>query len=297
MPYLKLYVRDWLADFHLRGVSIAARGLWADMLCLAWQSDRRGYLEENGQPMTPAQLARRIGARLAEVKPLLTELEGKGVFSRTESGAIYSRRVVEDEKKREQAQHWGKRGGNPALKASLNPTLKQETGMAALNLEPRTQNPDKDTHTAKKPIPPTLEDVKAEAARIGQSPKQAQRFFAYHQARNWQRTDGKPVVKWRESLETWTARGSERSGEHRSNSDGKPRSTVRQPSTWEIKTQLEAVEAELKRAGNRQPSQYASREQHAEWERTPAGQKWAQLRQRRDDLRARLAGLPTPPAR
>jgi hypothetical protein len=135
-----------------------------------------------------------------------------------------------------------------------------------------------------------LKDVKAEAVRIGQTPKQAERFFAYHQARDWQSKDGSPLVKWRECLATWTPRGSERSG-------GQPRSTGRQPSTWELKTQLDIVEAELKRIGNAGPSEYASAEQKAAWKRTPAGQKWAELRQRRNDLRTRLAGCPTLPAR
>ncbi len=109
MPFCKFFPRDWLSDFQLRGCSLAARGLWADMLCLMAMSDRRGYLEENRKPMLPAQLARRIGAKLAEVKRLLAMLEQAGVFSRDDKGVIYSRRMVDDERRTVEARRWGNR--------------------------------------------------------------------------------------------------------------------------------------------------------------------------------------------
>ncbi len=97
MPFLKFYPRDWLADEKLRLCSLAARGLWFEMLCMMHQGARRGYLESGpGKPVTTRQLA--VGIRIAEAEAaeLVEELDAAGVFSRDANGVIYSRRMVAD---------------------------------------------------------------------------------------------------------------------------------------------------------------------------------------------------------
>lgn len=115
LPYITFYPRDWLADSALRVCGYAARGLWADMLCIMAQADRRGFLEVQGQPMTPDLLARLTSGDPAEVKALLAELETAGVFSRDDGGAIYSRRMVKDTETIRRNTANGQRGGNPSL--------------------------------------------------------------------------------------------------------------------------------------------------------------------------------------
>ncbi|QQR81232.1 MAG: hypothetical protein IPJ69_03595 [Deltaproteobacteria bacterium] len=115
LPSFQFYPGDWLKDPSLRSVSYAARGLWTDMLCLMHESDRRGYLQLNGKPVSLEQLARMTGGSTDEVSHLLQELKDSGVFSCTEHGMIYSRRFVRDEKKRQLCAEAGKRGGNPML--------------------------------------------------------------------------------------------------------------------------------------------------------------------------------------
>ena len=115
LPSFQFYPGDWLKDPSLRSVSYAARGLWTDMLCLMHESDRRGYLQLNGKPVSLEQLARMTGGSTEEVSHLLQELKDSGVFSCTEHGMIYSRRFVRDEKKRQLCTEAGKRGGNPML--------------------------------------------------------------------------------------------------------------------------------------------------------------------------------------
>jgi len=88
------------------------------MLCLMFESDRKGYLTVNGNPPSLEQLARMTGGTTEEVSRALSELEASGVFSRTEHGMIYSRRMVRDEHKRELCREAGKKGGNPTLKGS-----------------------------------------------------------------------------------------------------------------------------------------------------------------------------------
>jgi hypothetical protein len=117
LPSFQFYPGDWMKDPLLRCVSAAGRGLWIDLLCLMFESAHRGFLElPNGEPMTAIHLGRMTGVEHGEVQSLLQELETAGVFSRTERGTIYSRRMLRDESKRVKCTEAGKRGGNPTLK-------------------------------------------------------------------------------------------------------------------------------------------------------------------------------------
>lgn len=101
LPAMMFYVGDWLKDPGLRAVSFAARGLWADMLCLMFDSPTRGVLRHpTGKAVSPEQIARMTGGSRDEVQGLLSELEECGVYSTTEDGAIFSRRMVRDEQAR-----------------------------------------------------------------------------------------------------------------------------------------------------------------------------------------------------
>lgn len=111
----KFYWSDWLSDACLRRSSVAARGLWIDMLCIAAQSDPIGYLKVNNVPLTVNDIARMCGASEPETGTLIDELERNGVLSRDRTGTIYSRRMVRDEKKARTAKKNGKLGGNPTL--------------------------------------------------------------------------------------------------------------------------------------------------------------------------------------
>jgi hypothetical protein len=116
-PAFMFYPADWRKDPALRVCSVAARGLWMDMLCLMHESEPYGYLVVNGEPVSDAELARLVGEPLAVVRKLLKELEARNVFSRTEKGVIYSRRFVRDEATRSARAAGGKLGGNPTLLA------------------------------------------------------------------------------------------------------------------------------------------------------------------------------------
>jgi hypothetical protein len=131
-PWMKFYPRDWRADEKLRVCSLASRGLWIEMLALMHGSERYGHLLINGKAPTDAQLAVLAGAPAAEIAALLGELESAGVFSRSATGAIYSRRMTDDERKARTARKNGKHGGNPRLcketgnRASDNPSDNQQ---------------------------------------------------------------------------------------------------------------------------------------------------------------------------
>lgn len=100
-PAIMFYTRDWLTDLALKPCSLAARGLWIEMICHMHQSPRYGYLQHrNGSPITTDQLARMTGCSVDEVADLLQELDSTGVYSRTDDGVIFCRRMVRDETER-----------------------------------------------------------------------------------------------------------------------------------------------------------------------------------------------------
>lgn len=100
-PSLQFYPGDWLKDPAVRFVSLAARGLWIDMLSIMFECDPKGRLSLCGKLMPVEHLARMVGGSTDEVSRLLTELAASGVYSVTEDGIIYSRRMVRDEAERE----------------------------------------------------------------------------------------------------------------------------------------------------------------------------------------------------
>lgn len=113
-PWMKFYPADWRADPQLRMCSLAARGLWVEMLCLMHEAEPYGHLTVNGRPVTDMQLAVLCGLPPVELGALLTELEEAGVFSRSRNGVIYSRRMTRDEKKRKDGEKSAKSGTLPS---------------------------------------------------------------------------------------------------------------------------------------------------------------------------------------
>lgn len=95
--------------------SLAARGLWIEMLGLMHESEPYGHLLVCGKAPTDIQLAVLVGAPLERLSDYLGELESTGVFSRTQKGVIYSRRLTREAKRSQTARKNGKTGGNPTL--------------------------------------------------------------------------------------------------------------------------------------------------------------------------------------
>lgn len=114
-PSFQFYPADWRKDPALSACSLAARGLWIELMCIAHESDRYGFLTINGKAMTVAQISRMVGESPNLVSKLIAELDSAGVFSRDEEGSIFSRRMVADEHIRSVRSEAGRLGGNPNL--------------------------------------------------------------------------------------------------------------------------------------------------------------------------------------
>lgn len=122
-PASQFYWGDWLRDTALRSCSLAARGLWIDMLALMHEGTPYGHLRVGDTLITTDRLARMVGEAPGRVRALLAELEAAGVFSRDEGRAIYSRRMVKDERIRNARAIGG-------AKSLANPNVPQPRGRA-----------------------------------------------------------------------------------------------------------------------------------------------------------------------
>ena len=122
-PWSKFYWADWRSDPKLRACSLAARGLWCEMLALMHEATPYGHLLVIGKAPSDQKLAEMVGAKASEIRKLKKELAAAGVPDVTADGVWVSRRMVRDAKRRAVNRENGKTGGNPLLtgKGSDNP--------------------------------------------------------------------------------------------------------------------------------------------------------------------------------
>lgn len=141
-PWFKFYPSDWRSDPALRMCSLAARGLWMEVIGIMHEAVPRGHLLIAGRPVPPEKLAALVGISPEEAVKLFTELEEAGVFSRKRNGVVFSRRMERDEEKARKNRENGAQGGNPSLgngkkkEGSVNPQDKPQ------NPEPSNQELD-----------------------------------------------------------------------------------------------------------------------------------------------------------
>jgi len=100
--WMKFWPSDWKGDAALRICGLAARGLWIECIAIMHEAQPYGHLVVNARPLNARQIAAIVGSSERDVTKLLAELEDAGVFSRTEAGVIFSRRMVRDNEKSEE---------------------------------------------------------------------------------------------------------------------------------------------------------------------------------------------------
>jgi hypothetical protein len=110
--WFKFFPSDWRGDEGLQMCSLAARGLWTELLCVAHKE--HGYVLINGRVPKVEEVAKLVRSTADEVANLMQELILYGVCE-SQDGVIHSRRMVRDAKVRKANKRNGKRGGNPTL--------------------------------------------------------------------------------------------------------------------------------------------------------------------------------------
>jgi hypothetical protein len=133
---MKFYPTDWRADPRLRMCSLAARGLWIDLISYMHEGEPYGYLTINGAAIERVDdIAALVGRPVAEVRKALAELEARQVFRRDGlQGTIISRRMVRDHDRSEE-------GRKQISKRWNNSPPNREPNRGATK-EPITQKPE-----------------------------------------------------------------------------------------------------------------------------------------------------------
>lgn len=119
-PSFQFYPADWRKDAALQSCSLAAQGLWVNMMCVAHECEPYGHLVINSRPMTGQQIARLVGLSAKDFAALFDELDAAGVASKTDEGAIYSRRMVRDEDVRAKRAAGGADGAEHGVKGAVH---------------------------------------------------------------------------------------------------------------------------------------------------------------------------------
>ncbi len=115
-PAMQFYVGDWRKDPGVQALGYFERGVWFEMLCLMHESSERGVLLLNEKPMPIEGLATILGLDNQNLTNVLTLLKAYGVAKvRDLDGALFSKRMVEDEELSKIRREVGKLGGNPHL--------------------------------------------------------------------------------------------------------------------------------------------------------------------------------------
>lgn len=153
-PWMKFYPRDWRGDQALRAVSIAARGLWMECLCIMHEATPRGHLLLNGAPVGDDALARMAGVSVDEARFLMDELQQAGVLSVTRKGVVFSRRMTKDHARAQKGKaaiqkRWKKRDED-APQAS-DAKQKSDAPNRLPNTRPITQKPEARSQNIEEP--------------------------------------------------------------------------------------------------------------------------------------------------
>jgi len=118
-PAFQFYPADWRKDLELGACSFTTRGIWFEMLCVMHEARPYGFMAMDGRAIPDQAAANLVRVPLPAYRRAIGELETNGVFSRTEDGLIYCRRMVRDERLRNVRADAGKLGGNPNLVRDL----------------------------------------------------------------------------------------------------------------------------------------------------------------------------------
>jgi hypothetical protein len=141
------------------------------MLCIAASADPYGHVLVAGKPPTIPQLARIVGAQGSQVRLLVAELERNGVLSRSDRGAIVSRRMVRDWSEHAIKSQAGSRGGNPTLTRAPRPENSngedKQVDKLVLNVEAEAEEATSQKKSEPPPVAPRQRGADGRGAENG----------------------------------------------------------------------------------------------------------------------------------
>lgn len=276
LPAIQLYPGDWLRD-AIAGCSLAAQGLWLRMMFLGHDSERYGYLCVNGAPIPPESIARRCGCTLEQYTTLIAELTAAGIPSCTPEGVIFSRRMVNDAKKRTGNATRQRRFRNGSSNANSNAPvtpLSEDEDEDEIRKRGEGEKPDAAI--------PTQAEVLAVCQLEAVPEPLGRRFYQHYEGNSlWTNQHGR-LINWRVKLRQW--RENER--QHSPNgapTNGKPPVTV-----FHLKTVMEAKEKQASALKGKYSAEVAS---GVEWSDPEKRKEYAKLRGEIKELNNQLANM------
>lgn len=169
-PWLKWYPSDWRADKAVRLCSAEARGVWLECINLMHEGEPYGYLTtDSGSPYSHLDLAREASLSLAEVKRGMAELERRQVFSRTEDGIVFSRKLVRTADISDKRAASGKTGANRRRDLLLQQNLGNRGNFAEANSSANCGSGSGSVSSSESPRDPTTTTTESEAYSVADS--------------------------------------------------------------------------------------------------------------------------------
>lgn len=122
-PSFQFYPGDWRKDQNLSRASLEAKGAMIEIMCLAFECEKRGVLKTGKTPWSVDEIAHAIGGDKNKNIHAIEELLKLKVIKKDKKNAIFSARMVKDDKISKLRRVAGFKGGNPKL---LNQTSNQK---------------------------------------------------------------------------------------------------------------------------------------------------------------------------
>ena len=110
MPAMPFYFDNWRKAPEIRALDLDVRMIWFEMLGFMWESTKRGYLTLNGNPVITPVISKMIGVDINVLERAIQQMEQFNVFSRSDDGTIFCRKMVRDEEIRAKKSIAGKVG-------------------------------------------------------------------------------------------------------------------------------------------------------------------------------------------
>lgn len=134
-PAFQFYPGDWRKDQNLSRASLQAKGAMIEIMCLAFECDKRGILATDGKAWTIEEIAHAMGGDKMVNISAIEELLKLNVLKKNKKNFIFSSRMVKDSKVLDarkkggelgkdhgvKGKEFGKLGGRPVKKPPLYP--------------------------------------------------------------------------------------------------------------------------------------------------------------------------------
>ena len=195
-PFLKFFPKDWLSDSGLRLCSLAARGLWIDLLALMADAPEYGVLPFS-EAEAPSIIANACGGASAQIKALLAELKSRGVYSVRSDGAIVSRRLLRDHAAYRAMSDLGQRGASKRYSQNTCSAIAENANLAIAENDNHAIAENEDSSIAENEDSAIAENGNPAIARKLRSSEAQKIRYGENEERGVESPDSPPTVRVR----------------------------------------------------------------------------------------------------